>query len=124
MNLALILTAIRKGAQCANHVAVVSLLKDETGKVNGARVRDTLHGGEWQIRAKSVVNATGPFTDSIRLMDDPHKLRICVPSQGVHIVLPAYYWSVIRLASPRIASQRALFALLNYSNYRSEATTP
>lgn len=48
MNLALILTAIRKGAQCLNHVKVLDLVKesDSTGKsvVRGAVVRDEITG--------------------------------------------------------------------------------
>lgn len=48
-------------------------------------------GAEWDIKAKTVVNATGPSTDTIRVMADPETKPICVPSSGVHIVLPGYY---------------------------------
>ena len=48
-------------------------------------------GEEFDVRAKCVVNATGPFTDAIRKMDDPTERNICQPSSGVHIVLPEYY---------------------------------
>ncbi|CAJ0568211.1 unnamed protein product, partial [Mesorhabditis spiculigera] len=91
MNLAIVLTAIRHGAKCANHTKVERLLKDENGKVCGARVRDMIKGEEYDIKAKSVVNATGPFTDTIRKMADPTTEPICAPSAGVHIVLPGYY---------------------------------
>ncbi|GFW54209.1 glycerol-3-phosphate dehydrogenase, mitochondrial [Trichonephila clavipes] len=60
-------------------------------KVCGAKVKDLLTGKEWKIHAKSVINATGPFTDSIRQMDDQKCSMICQPSAGVHIILPAYY---------------------------------
>lgn len=40
MNLAIILTAIRNGAKCVNHTKVEKILKDENGKVSGARVKD------------------------------------------------------------------------------------
>ncbi|VDM79919.1 unnamed protein product [Strongylus vulgaris] len=108
MNLAIVLTAIRHGAKCVNHTKVESLLKDENGKcvnhtkvesllkdengkVIGAHVRDTINGNEWDIKAKVIVNATGPSTDTIRIMADPQTKPICVPSSGVHIVLPGYY---------------------------------
>lgn len=91
MNLSIALTAIRHGAKCCNHVVVEKLLKDESGKLCGARVRDTISGEEFSVKAKCVVNATGPFTDSIRLMADPDVKPICQPSAGVHIVLPGYY---------------------------------
>ncbi|KIH50133.1 FAD dependent oxidoreductase, partial [Ancylostoma duodenale] len=91
MNLAIVLTAIRHGAKCVNHTKVERLLKDEAGKVVGAHVKDTITGTEWDIKAKTVVNATGPSTDTIRLMADPQTKPICAPSSGVHIVLPGYY---------------------------------
>lgn len=43
------------------------------------------------MRAKCVINATGPFTDSLRKMDEQEVLNICQPSAGVHIVIPGYY---------------------------------
>lgn len=92
MNLAVALTATRHGATVANHVMVTNLLKskDETGRavVSGVAVRDEITGKEWSIPAKCVINATGPFTDSIRKMDNPNVKGICCPSSGVHIVLP------------------------------------
>ena len=92
MNIALALTAAREGATTANHVEVTELIKDaSTGRVSGARMRDCLTGKTWVSRAKCVVNATGPFTDGIRLMDRPDATKICQPSAGVHIVLPDYY---------------------------------
>ena len=48
-------------------------------------------GKEWDIKAKCVVNATGPYTDFVRTMDDPDIPQICQPSSGVHIILPSYY---------------------------------
>lgn len=87
-NMSLILTAVRFGATVANHCGVVKLYKDENGKLNGARVKDQLTGKEWDVKAKCIINATGPFTDSIRLMDDQKAAKICAPSSGVHIVLP------------------------------------
>ena len=59
-------------------------------------MRDVLTGEEFDIKAKCVVNATGPFTDGVRKMDDPMETNICQPSAGVHIVLPDYYRFVMR----------------------------
>jgi glycerol-3-phosphate dehydrogenase len=55
---------------------VTSLTKDDNGKLNRARVRDRiaaldgLAAEEIYIRARGVVNATGPFCDTIRKLDD------------------------------------------------------
>lgn len=43
------------------------------------------------MKAKCVINATGPFTDSLRKMDNQGNQNICQPSAGVHIVIPGYY---------------------------------
>ena len=63
-------------------------------RVCGARVQNTLTGEEWDIKAKCVINATGPFTDAIRKMDNQDTPEICLPASGIHITLPEYYWYV------------------------------
>jgi glycerol-3-phosphate dehydrogenase len=92
MNVLLACTAAKLGADLANHVEVTKLYKkyavsssssssffyigflilSKAGEVKGVYVRDVLTGEAWQIRAKGVINATGPFSDSIRRMDDPN----------------------------------------------------
>ncbi|ETN73544.1 FAD dependent oxidoreductase [Necator americanus] len=112
MNLAIVLTAIRNGAKCVNHVKVERLLKNESGKIAGVHVKDMVSGNEWDIKAKAVVNATGPSTDTIRLMADPNTTPICAPSSGVHIVLPGYYCPTkTGLLDPDTSDGRVLFLL-------------
>uniref|UniRef100_A0A3B4V4R4 glycerol-3-phosphate dehydrogenase n=1 Tax=Seriola dumerili TaxID=41447 RepID=A0A3B4V4R4_SERDU len=86
MNLAIALTAARYGAAIANYTEVV---------VCGALCRDVITGQEFDVRAKCVINATGPFTDALWKMDDQKNPDICQPSAGVHIVIPGYYSSWI-----------------------------
>lgn len=113
MNVAIALTAARYGATVANHVAVVNLTKDpETGRLNGARLKDTLTNEEWEVKAKTIINATGPFTDSIRTMADSSTRKICQPSIGVHIVLPGYYSPAnMGLLDPATSDGRVIFFL-------------
>lgn len=113
MNVAIALTAARYGAAVANHTAVVSLSKDPTtGKLNGARLKDMVTGEEFDVRAKTVINATGPFTDSIRSMADGETRKICQPSIGVHIVLPGYYSPAnMGLLDPATSDGRVIFFL-------------
>lgn len=42
------------------------LLKDESGQLKGATVRDEMTGNQWNVAAKAVINATGCFCDAIR----------------------------------------------------------
>ncbi|XP_065052517.1 glycerol-3-phosphate dehydrogenase, mitochondrial-like [Rhopilema esculentum] len=118
-NLALALTAIRNGATCLNHVEVVHLLKKTTRTDNeekevvcGARVRNTETGEEWDVHAKSVINATGPFTDSVRKMAKNSTAKICQTSAGVHIILPEYYSpKSMGLLDPATSDGRVIFFL-------------
>ena len=94
----------------------MSLIKktDSEGKekVAGARVRDEITGKEWNVSAKCVINATGPFTDSIRQMDNQSLAKICAPSAGVHIVLPGYYSpESMGLLDPSTSDGRVIFFL-------------
>ncbi|XP_069081256.1 glycerol-3-phosphate dehydrogenase, mitochondrial [Pleurodeles waltl] len=117
MNLAIALTAARYGAATANYTEVVSLLKKtdpESGKtrVCGARCKDVLTGKEFDVNAKCVINATGPFTDSLRKMDDQEVTNICQPSAGVHIVMPGYYSpDNMGLLDPATSDGRVIFFL-------------
>jgi glycerol-3-phosphate dehydrogenase len=86
MAVALAMTANEYGAVVANHVEVIALHR-ENGKIAGALVRDSLTGEEWIIRAKGVINATGPFCDRMRQMDDCDAAPIVSVSSGIHIVL-------------------------------------
>uniref|UniRef100_A0A493U437 Glycerol-3-phosphate dehydrogenase n=1 Tax=Anas platyrhynchos platyrhynchos TaxID=8840 RepID=A0A493U437_ANAPP len=117
MNLAIALTAARYGAATANYAEVLRLLKTTdpgTGKerVCGARCRDVLTGQEFDVKAKCVINATGPFTDSVRKMDDQEVPNICQPSAGVHIVMPGYYSpDNMGLLDPATSDGRVIFFL-------------
>lgn len=77
MNVSLAMTAALYGATVVSHMEVTGLEKDASGRLNGARVKDCiaeLNGKkpeEFSIKAKGIINATGPFTDSIRKLDDP-----------------------------------------------------
>ncbi|KAI7863118.1 FAD dependent oxidoreductase-domain-containing protein [Spinellus fusiger] len=112
MNVALALTAAYHGATVANHCEVISLTKNEQGNVNGAKLRDTLTGDEWEVQAKGVINATGPFTDGLRKMDNKENTEIVAPSAGVHIILPNYYSPRnMGLLDPATSDGRVIFFL-------------
>ncbi|KAG6910415.1 hypothetical protein DXG01_010770 [Tephrocybe rancida] len=91
MNIALIMTAVKLGATVANYTEVTDLHKDASGKIIGAQVKDNLTGTSWAVRAKGVVNATGPFSDTLLSLDDPNHTPIVQASSGIHVTLPNYY---------------------------------
>lgn len=116
MNLSMAITAARLGANVANYVTVTELIHntDEKGKkvLVGAKCLDKYTGKEFQIKAKCIVNATGPYTDLIRQMDNQETKKICQPSSGVHIVLPDYYSPQgLGLLDPHTSDGRVIFFL-------------
>ncbi|KAJ5563856.1 FAD dependent oxidoreductase-domain-containing protein [Penicillium frequentans] len=118
MNVSLAMTAALYGSTVVNHMEVTGLTKDASGKLNGARLKDVIPGKdgeeaqEFTIRAKGIINATGPFTDSIRKMDEPETKEIVAPSSGVHIILPGYYSpSNMGLIDPSTSDGRVIFFL-------------
>jgi glycerol-3-phosphate dehydrogenase len=88
MNVSLAVTAALYGATVLNHVEVTALEKDTQGKIIGAK-GSVADGDEFTVRAKGVINATGPFTDAIEQMDDPSRKPLVAPASGAHIILPS-----------------------------------
>lgn len=116
MCLVLALTSAKLGAHVANHVEVVGLLKKTNEKgdevVCGAKLKERFTGKQWEVKAKCVINATGPYTDTIRKFDDPTIKDICQPSSGIHIILPEYYSPAdMGLLDPQTSDGRVIFFL-------------
>ena len=112
MNLALILTEIKHGAVATNYTEVTSLHKDAAGKLVGAMVKDTTTGSEFPVRAKGIINATGPFTDALLSLDNPSHEPIVQASSGVHVTFPDYYSPRnMGLLDPTTSDGRVIFFL-------------
>lgn len=78
--------AIDKGATALNYAKVQEFLY-ENGKVVGVIVEDQLTGETFKVKAKKVINATGPWVDSLREKDGSKKGKGLILSKGVHIVI-------------------------------------
>ncbi|GIN94907.1 aerobic glycerol-3-phosphate dehydrogenase [Siminovitchia terrae] len=81
-------TAVQNGADIVNYVKAESFIYRSEQKINGAHVKDVLSQKTYSIRAKIVVNAAGPWVDTMRSADYGGKdikkhLKL---SKGVHIV--------------------------------------
>ncbi|MFD6444018.1 FAD-dependent oxidoreductase [Promicromonospora sp. NPDC060204] len=84
----LIRTAASYGAHAASRTQLVSLTQGATGAVNGAVVVDLETGKEITVRARSVINATGVWTeDTEALAGSEGGLRV-LASKGVHLIVP------------------------------------
>jgi glycerol-3-phosphate dehydrogenase len=85
--LATMRSAAQAGALVANYADATSLLKSD-GRVRGAMVRDALNGRTYTVRALVVVNATGPWVDTIRRRDDPNTPPLLRLTKGAHVAVP------------------------------------
>ena len=75
------------GATIANYVQVDELLKKD-GRVVGVQAHDTRRGEKIEIHARVVVNATGPWADTLLQLDDPRSPQRMRPTKGVHLFVP------------------------------------
>ena len=78
--------AAQAGALVANYTAVTSFVRAE-GRIVGAVLRDSVSGEERIVRALSVVNATGPWVDRVRRLDDPNAAPLLRLSKGAHAIV-------------------------------------
>lgn len=83
----LVRTAAEYGAHAANRARVVGFLR-EGERVVGARIQDLEQGGEFEVRARQVVNATGVWTDDTQgLIAERGQFHVRA-SKGIHLVVP------------------------------------
>jgi glycerol-3-phosphate dehydrogenase len=76
MTLSFVLSAAERGAAVANYTQADGLIREQA-RVLGVRARDVVSGDSFDIRAKTVLNATGPWAASfLRTMSE----RIVTPA--------------------------------------------
>ena len=112
MAISLAQTAENLNATVVNYIEVINLIKSGNNTISGIVVKDSFSKNTYQIKSKVVINATGVFSDSIMLMDDPKSSKMIQPSQGVHIVLEKKFLdSKHAIMVPHTTDGRVLFAV-------------
>lgn len=109
LTLATVLSAAAHGAVVLNHARVIALTGGESPELV---IRDSLGAGDFTVRARTVVNATGPWTDDIRRLEAAESPAAVLGTKGVHIAVPAARVGnrgAITMLSPRDA--RVMFCL-------------
>jgi glycerol-3-phosphate dehydrogenase len=108
----MVVTAFERGAALLNYVEVTGLTKDAQGFVDGVEARDAETGTEIRAAAKVVINATGAFSDQLRLKAEPDATPMIVPSQGIHLVFDAAFLAgESAIMVPHTSDGRVLFAI-------------
>jgi glycerol-3-phosphate dehydrogenase len=104
--------AERFGAVCANRLDVTGLLESE-GRAQGVRVLDVESGEPFDVRAASVINATGVWADELR-PEELHgeaELPSIRPSRGTHITVDHDALPLVGGAIVPAGAGRSIFAL-------------
>ncbi|NLU66207.1 glycerol-3-phosphate dehydrogenase/oxidase [Streptomyces sp. HNM0574] len=101
--------AVESGAVVLNHAEVTGL-RFTRGRVTGAELRDRQDGTEFGVDARLVLNATGPWVDHLRKMEDSGSDPSIRLSKGAHIVMKRKTPWRAALATP-IDKYRITFAL-------------
>lgn len=99
-------TAFEQGATLLNYAQVTAATNDSV------HFRDMEMDDEYDVRARVVINATGPFSDAIRRLAEPDAVNAIAPSQGVHLVFDASFLpgdSAIMV--PHTSDGRVMFAI-------------
>jgi glycerol-3-phosphate dehydrogenase len=108
----LIATAAEQSATLLNYAPVTAITRDGDGIVDGVHFRDLETGQEYRASGNAVVNATGPFSDTVRRMADPAAEPIIAPSQGIHLVFDASFLSgESAIMVPHTSDGRVMFAI-------------
>jgi glycerol-3-phosphate dehydrogenase len=104
--------AERFGTVMANRCDVLGLI-EENGRAAGVTVEDRASGGQFEIRADNVVNATGVWADRIK-GDELHneaEVPQIRPSRGTHVTLSQDRLPINAGAIVPAGSGRSIFAL-------------
>jgi glycerol-3-phosphate dehydrogenase len=124
--------AVANGAVALNYAKVEELIT-ENGRVAGAVVRDQLTGELFKVLAKKVINATGPWVDTIREKDGSKKGKTLILSKGVHIVIDQSRFPLKQAVYFDTPDKRMVFAIPRNGKtyigttdtfYEGEKTTP
>ena len=109
-------TAVAQGAVALNYCEVIGFSHGADGQVNSVEVRTSLRAGadpepeQFEIRTRTVVNATGVWADQIAAIENPGVPPRVRPAKGIHITVP---WDKIRndiaVVIPVPQDKRSLF---------------
>jgi glycerol-3-phosphate dehydrogenase len=80
-------TAALHGAVVVNYVEAVGFER-AGGTLAAVRAVDRVGGGELRIRARQVLNATGPWADEVRRLAGEEAGPLLKPTKGVHVIAP------------------------------------
>ena len=103
-------TAVKKGAISLNYVEATQFIY-EKNKVVGATVKESFTEEIFDIKAKYVVNATGPWVDELRQINNSKIGKRLHLTKGVHLVVPHEKLPVKQSVYFDVPDGRMMFAI-------------
>ena len=105
-------TAVANGALVVNYCKALAFEKADGKKISAVQLEDVLTGKQYTVSTKSVINATGVFTDAVLQMDDAERHELVTPSQGIHLVVAkTFFPGTHAMMVPKTDDGRVLFAV-------------
>ncbi|MFQ5864634.1 MAG: glycerol-3-phosphate dehydrogenase [bacterium] len=109
LTLATLKSATEHGAVSANYVKCVGLESNDSA-ISGVLFQDVLSGRQGTIHAKVVVNATGPWTDTVRALTG-EKAPMLRPTKGIHLVVRREKLDVAHIVVLFTPDERTIFVV-------------
>jgi glycerol-3-phosphate dehydrogenase len=111
-NLALVESCVEEGGGTLNYARVTGFETGTDGKLTAALIEDMESKSRFRIEARAFVNATGPSSDTVRILANARAARRLRVSKGVHILFPLDPTvSQAALLIPKTEDGRLVFAI-------------
>lgn len=102
--------AVEKGAMALNYAKVTGFIY-QNGKVVGIRIQDQIDGSEHEIYANKIVNAAGPWVDTLRDKDNSKQGKTLQLTKGIHLVFDGKRFSLKQAIYFDMPDGRMAFAI-------------
>lgn len=103
-------TAVKQGARVANYCEALDFIYQD-GIIGGVKAIDQLTGASLEIRATVVVNAAGPWVDTLRDLNKSKQGKRLHLTKGVHLVVAHEKFPVKQAIYFDVEDGRMIFAI-------------
>ncbi|MFK5973672.1 MAG: glycerol-3-phosphate dehydrogenase/oxidase [Flavobacteriaceae bacterium] len=103
-------TSLQYGAEALNYVEVKGFVYANE-HVAGVKVKDVISEKEFEIKAKYIINAAGPWVDDLRSVNNSKRGKQLHLTKGVHLVFPREKLPVRQSVYFDIPDGRMMFAI-------------
>ena len=104
-------TSLAYGTHALNYAQVIDFKYNEFDKVSGVVVKDLAGDNDFEIDAKYVISAAGPWVDELRTVNQSKKGKRLHLTKGVHLVFPHEKLPVKQSVYFDVPDGRMIFAI-------------